>query len=257
LDQEEVQKKVEWQLMDSLVKFPSTPHLAVLGGASVREDKVMTPVQRDHFLAHEVIVEEKIDGANLGISFDSEGVIRLQNRGSFLQEPMTGQWKALPDWLVRCSDRLLDVLADQYILFGEWCYAKHSIFYDHLPDWFVGFDVFDRTANRFVCRDVRDRLLASLELYVVPCLASGRLNLAEITASLGQSHFGSAPAEGLYLRYDDGDWLGNRAKLVRPSFIQAINEHWSSRSLEVNRLAVQKKTYCGEKGKGSGAFLGD
>lgn len=229
--------------MDSFVKFPSTPHLAVLDGATVRVDKVLTPVERDRFLDHNVIVEEKIDGANLGISFDSTGTIRAQNRGSLLQGPMTGQWKILPDWLAIRSDRLFDVLMDRYFLFGEWCYAKHSIFYDQLPDWFVAFDVFDSQANRFVCRDVRDRLLASLELYVVPCLASGRLSLAEITASLGQSHFGITPAEGLYLRYDDGDWLGNRAKLVRPSFIQAIDEHWSSRPLEANLLAIPKETY--------------
>ena len=226
----------------SFAKFPSTPHLTVLDGATVRHDKVLTPLERDRFLDHDLIVEEKIDGANLGISFDSTGELQAQNRGSFLKEPMTGQWKTLPDWLIRCSDCLLDVLADKYILFGEWCYAKHSILYNRLPDWFIGFDVFDRKANRFVCRDARDRMLESLQLDVVPCLANGRLTLGEITAHLGQSHFGNAPAEGLYLRYDDGDWLGSRAKLVRPSFIQAIDDHWSSRPLEVNRLAIPKET---------------
>lgn len=229
--------------MDSFVKFPSTPHLAVLDGATVRDDKVLTPVERDRFLDHDMIVEEKIDGANLGISFDSTGVIRAQNRGSLLREPMTGQWKKLPEWLAIHSDRLFDVLTDRYVLFGEWCYAKHSIFYDRLPDWFVGFDVFDSQANQFICRDARDRLLASLQLYVVPCLASGRLTLGEIIMSLGQSHFGSAPAEGLYLRFDEDNWLGQRAKLVRPGFIQAIAEHWSNRPLEVNRLAVPKETF--------------
>lgn len=228
--------------MDSFVKFPSTPHLTVLDGATVRDDKVLTPVERDRFLDHDVIVEEKIDGANLGISFDRMGEIQAQNRGSLLKEPLTGQWKTLPDWLAIRGDCFFDVLMDRYILFGEWCYARHSIFYDQLPDWFVGFDIFDSQANRFVCRDVRDRLFARLELFVVPCLSSGRLTLAEIIASLGQSHFSNAPAEGLYLRYDDGDWLGNRAKLVRPSFIQTIDEHWSSRPLEVNRLTIPKET---------------
>lgn len=229
--------------MDSFVKFPSTPHLSVLDGATIRDDKVLTPVERDRFLSHDVIVEEKIDGANLGISFDSTGTIRAQNRGSFLIGPSTGQWKTLPDWLAIHSERFFDVLTDRYILFGEWCYAKHSIFYDRLPDWFVGFDVFDSRANRFVCRDVRDRLMASLDLHVVPCLASGRLTFGEVKESLGPSHFGNAPAEGIYLRYNDGDWLGHRAKLVRPGFIQAIEEHWASRPLEVNRLAVPTETY--------------
>ena len=227
--------------MLSFAKFPSTPHLTVLDGATVRDDKVLTPMERDRFLSHDVIVEEKIDGANLGISFDNAGAILAQNRGSILQEPMAGQWKTLPDWLSVHSDRFFDVLTDRYILFGEWCYAKHSIFYDQLPDWFVGFDVFDSQAKRFVCRDVRDRILESLQLHVVPRIASGLLTLREVTASLGQSHFGNAPAEGVYLRYDDGDWLKGRAKLVRPSFIQSIDTHWSRGPLKVNRLAVQKE----------------
>jgi hypothetical protein len=43
--------------------------------------------------------------------------------------------------------------------------------------------------------------------------------------------------EGLYLRRDQGGFLEARAKLVRPEFVQAIEEHWSSRTLERNGLA--------------------
>lgn len=142
--------------MGSFVKFPSTPHLTVLDGTTIRDDKVLTPMERERLLAHEVIIEEKIDGANLGISFDNAGTIRAQNRGAILQLPMTGQWKALPEWLAFRRELLFEVLSDRYILFGEWCYAKHSIFYNQLPDWFVGFDVFDSRKNRFVSREARD-----------------------------------------------------------------------------------------------------
>lgn len=63
-------------------KFPRTPHLANLGSSSVRDDKVFTDRERANFLEHEVTLEEKIDGANLGISFDEEGNVVLQNRGN-------------------------------------------------------------------------------------------------------------------------------------------------------------------------------
>ncbi len=49
--------------MSNFFKFPPTPHLAVLEGVSVRGDKVMTAQERDAFLSHEILVEEKIDGA--------------------------------------------------------------------------------------------------------------------------------------------------------------------------------------------------
>ena len=82
---------------DSFFKFPSTPHLAALPDVDIREDKVLSESERFDFLRHSLVVEEKVDGANLGISFDSEGNIRAQNRGAYLYPPRSGQWKKLDD----------------------------------------------------------------------------------------------------------------------------------------------------------------
>jgi len=222
--------------VSSFTKFPSTPHLAVLNGASVRDDKVLSLMERDQFLSHKITVEEKIDGANLGISFDDIGHLRLQNRGSILGAPMTGQWKTLTEWITPRTDRLFDLLTNRYILFGEWCYATHSVHYNRLPEWFVGYDVFDSVESQFVCKSRRDELLTTIGIHGAPCLANGYFSLEELIELLGQSHFGDAPAEGLYLRFDDGNWLAQRAKLVRPDFIQSIEKHWSRGPLRVNRL---------------------
>jgi len=225
-----------------LIKFPSTPYLAVLEGASVRDDKILGPKERDQFLSHEVMVEEKVDGANLGISFADDGSLRLQNRGNFLEKPMTGQWKALPEWIGSRTNRLFDLLTNRYILFGEWCYATHSVRYDRLPDWFIGFDIFDREESRFLCKSKRDELFTAVAIQAVPCLAKGAFSLDEIIHLLGLSRYGDIPAEGLYLRYDDGNWLGQRAKLVRPDFTQSIEQHWSRSPLKKNRLANYQST---------------
>lgn len=72
-------------------KFPSTPHLAWLATKPIREDKLMTPVDRTAFLTKELAIEEKIDGANLGSSFSENGQLRLQNQGSWLTTPFQGQ----------------------------------------------------------------------------------------------------------------------------------------------------------------------
>lgn len=42
--------------------------------------------------------------------------------------------------------------------------------------------------------------------------------------------------EGLYLRSDQGDWLVQRAKLVRHDFIQSVEQHWSRSGIKPNRL---------------------
>lgn len=67
-------------MSEDFFKFPSTPHLVILGANVVRDDKVMSERECDEFLRHELVVEEKVDGANLGIAFDSSGNLRTQNR---------------------------------------------------------------------------------------------------------------------------------------------------------------------------------
>ena len=52
-----------------------------------------------------------------------------------------------------------------------------------------------------------------------------------------QSRFGGEAAEGIYIRQDGKDWLNDRAKLVRPEFLQAIEEHWMNHRLKKNLLA--------------------
>ena len=137
---------------DSFYKFPHTPYLISPSVLFDRHDKVLTESEANQFFTMPVFVEEKIDGANLGISFQSDGTIHLQNRGHRIGEPFVGQWEPLTVWLNSRVDCLFDVLMDRYILFGEWCYVTHSIHYDNLPDWFIAFDVFDMHSRRILFR---------------------------------------------------------------------------------------------------------
>ena len=69
-------------------RFPHTPHLAWLGKGTPRDDKVLSPAEVDDFLKYpKVVIEEKLDGANMGISISSEGEVRVQNRGQYLTKP--------------------------------------------------------------------------------------------------------------------------------------------------------------------------
>jgi ATP-dependent RNA circularization protein (DNA/RNA ligase family) len=224
---------------DEFFKFPSTPHLALLGEVTVRGDKVMSESERNDFLRHELVVEEKVDGANLGIAFDAEGNMRAQNRGAYLHLPGTGQWKKLAEWLAIRTESLFEQLTDRCILFGEWCYAQHSVFYGRLPDWFLGFDIYDKTATRFFSCTRRDEVFRALGISQVPEIARGHFTLLELSELLAQSQLGDAPAEGLYLRFDQGDWLVQRAKLVRPAFIQSVEQHWSRSGIKPNRLKLE------------------
>jgi ATP-dependent RNA circularization protein (DNA/RNA ligase family) len=219
-------------------KFPSTPHLVWLGREPVREDKVLTPKEASRFLGGEVIVEEKIDGANLGISVDGTGQLRFQNRGNFLKGPMTGQWRPLRGWASRHLSAFFDHLEPGLILFGEWCHATHSIAYSRLPDWFLVFDVFDSVSGRFWSTARRNRLAKVIGLAVVPQLFEGRVTFADLKKLVAMpSPFAETAREGLYLRRENGGHLEKRAKLVNPEFTQQIAEHWSRGAMRMNQLA--------------------
>lgn len=223
--------------MTVFFRFPRTPHLAWLGQGQPRDDKVLAAHEARELLAHDVVVEEKVDGANLGFSVDEHGALRAQNRGTYLSiDGSHGQFKPLKRWLQPRSHELADALFPDLMLFGEWCYAVHSIRYTRLADWFLAFDVYDRGRGEFWSVARRDALAAALGVALVPRLGSGKFDLPGLTRLLGMSQLSDGPAEGLYVRRDTGERLAARAKLVRREFVQDMDEHWSKKALQMNAL---------------------
>lgn len=224
--------------MTKFFRFPHTPHLAWLGQDTPRDDKVLSPSEAEAFLAHTVVLEEKVDGANLGFSVDGTGAIRAQNRGQYLPRPFTGQFARLNGWLSSHEEALFDALGESLMLFGEWMAAVHSLEYPGLPDYFLVFDVYDKTARRFWSTTRRNTLALRLDLCRIHQIGMGRyqLNALQRALTTTPSTYGVRGCEGVYLRHEDEDWLIARAKLVHPDFVQNIGEHWSSRSLRWNAL---------------------
>lgn len=221
--------------MTAFFRYPHTPHLAWLGESLPREDKVLSESERRELLDYQLVVEEKVDGANIGFSLDDVGELRIQNRGSYLERgSLAPQFRTLFQWADSRSDLLLRHLGPQRILFGEWCFGVHSIRYYELPDWFLAFDVYDRATRRFFDVEARDALARDAGLCLVPRLASGRFTSESLPKLLGKSMLGAARGEGLYLRAVGAPM--RRAKLVAPEFTQAMSEHWSRRRLETNSV---------------------
>ena len=79
-------------------------------------------------------------------------------------KPFEGQWKPLNNWINCHEEKIFDVLMDEFILYGEWCYAKHSVYYDNLPDWFIGFDIFDIKRRRFLSVQQRNLMLNQMNV---------------------------------------------------------------------------------------------
>jgi len=232
--------------MPDFFRFPHTPHLAWLGKDTPRDDKVLSKIEAQQFLAQIVTAEEKIDGANLGISLDEQGQLRCQNRGQYLNKPYTGQFSRLSAWLSQNETALREHLLPHLILFGEWCAAKHSITYHGLTDWFLVFDVYDKHEQQFWSSERRNQFANTAGLHTVSLVYQGKTTLTELKKYLDRtSHYAQHTIEGLVIRQENADYCLARAKLVRPDFTQAIEEHWRNKAIEWNRTVDlnRNKTY--------------
>lgn len=228
--------------MTSFYRYPHTPHLAWLGSGNPRNDKVLTHAERNAFLNAALVVEEKVDGANIGFSVSENGDIKIQNRGSYLErDRVAPQFRTVFRWLDFHADALRRNLGDSRILFGEWCYAVHTVRYTQLPDWFLAFDVYDQKSAKFLTAGERDAVIRQVGIELVPRLATGLLTFDALKGLLGTSTLGAERGEGLYLRW--GNVSFRRAKLVTPAFTQSVAEHWSKRLLQTNSLAEQVPSY--------------
>ena len=161
------------------LKFPHTPHLAWLAPGQPRGDKILSPDAAAQFLNGDVVVEEKVDGTNVGFSL-LDGTVVVQSRGQYVRRPAHPQFEPLWPWLTHRQAAIAGALGSDLVLFGEWCYAVHSVHYQALPDWFLGFDVYDRGVRRFWSVARRNELLHRIGLFSVPELGRGHYDTGDL-----------------------------------------------------------------------------
>lgn len=211
-----------------------------------------------------------MDGANCAISFSQDGELLLQSRGHYLSGgPREAQFQLFKSWAHRFAGEFWEVLGTRYVMYGEWLYAKHTVFYDRLPHYFHEFDVLDQERDCFLDTPARASLLEELPICSVPVLFCGegealgnpsdlvkpslykspdwRDKLRQLALETGQSPElvqsqtdSSDLAEGLYLKVESEGVVQERLKWVRWNFVQSVVEsgsHWHDRPLLPNQLA--------------------
>lgn len=250
--------------MERIIKYPRTPHL--VGSGIQAGDEDLSQVPFSEILGKNIVIEEKIDGANCGISFQN-GELLLQSRGHYLVGGNRERHYALLKKFGAENHALLySILGERYIMYGEWMYAKHRIYYDALPEYFLEFDIFDKENKIFLDTPTRAKMLENSPVKSVPTLCQGVFkNKTEILKFLGKSAFISdknkenlalecekqgvpyADAldkselsgymEGLYIKVEENGEVKSRVKFVKPAFKQVkTDEHWFENIIIPNKL---------------------
>jgi hypothetical protein len=234
---------------DDFVKYPRTPHL--VGSKGTDDDKHLGREESEAFIADpSLIVEEKLDGTNVGIHFTTRGRMVLQCRGHEITEGMHPQYDLFKQWTSVKRPALEAMLGSRFILYGEWLYAKHSVHYRKLPHFFFEFDIYDKDAEEFLGLETRVEMLEGTGLQTVPVVGRGRITADELEALIGPSAFDSSfddPTtritdnlmEGLYCRTEAKGFVTGRAKMLRSEFVEKVkqSEHWQHQKMIPNLLA--------------------
>jgi RNA ligase len=233
---------------DTFIKYPRTPHL--FGSRGTDDDKYLDRGESSELIAdRSLIVEEKLDGTNVGIHFTTAGRMVLQCRGHEITEGMHAQYDLFKQWTMGKRPVLETKLSDRFILFGEWLYARHSLHYRRLPHYFFEFDIYDKQWGEFLDLETRLVLLEGTGVLTVPVIHRGELDEDQLQSLIGPSQFESVFSdpisgredrlmEGLYLRTEATGRVTRRAKLVRPEFVEKVRQskHWQHQAVVPNQL---------------------
>jgi hypothetical protein len=203
-------------------KYGRTHHLPTSPGAS-SDDKVMQTI--DALIAGELVVTEKMDGENTTI----------HRHGSHARSP-DSRYHPSRDWLKAFAAGISSRLSEDERVVGEYLFARHSVGYDRLPSYFLGFawiigdivQAWDDTIGRF----------AGLGVTPVPVLYRGayRPRLFEsLAASLDLRR-----QEGFVARtagaFAESDMPARMGKYVREGHVQS-DTHWTKAEIVRNGLA--------------------
>ena len=195
------------------VKYPRTHHVPWSPGIT-DDDRVMKSME--HFEGQRVVVTVKKDGENTNLYRDYFHARSIDSRN----HPSR-------NWVKNFCAKMSHEIPEQWRVCGENLFARHSIAYDDLPTYFMGFSIWDST-NTCLSWDDTQLWFELLGIHSVPVLYDGIYDEKIIKSLWDQSKWNTM--EGYVLRTADsfkyGDFRKNVAKFVRPNHVQPSAHHW-------------------------------
>jgi len=162
----------------------------------------LKPALADGFQAgDEVIIQEKIDGANFSIRYDRESdqVMAFSRKKQLdFSETLRGAWT----WSQQLNkEAVAEVLGSNLILFGEWL-CKHTVLYPadrYSKPYF--YDVYDVAAEQYLPQCEVKTIVEKLGLTYVPVFYEGKfVSWEHAMQFVGRTQLGGDYGEGIVIK---------------------------------------------------------
>jgi len=209
----------------SRYKYPRTRH-APWSRSKGEDDKEHATMEQ--FIGREVVVTEKMDGENTTMYRDHYHARSLDSRHHPSRDAVKAIW-----------GNIRYMIPEGFRLCGENMYAEHSIAYDDLESYFLGFSVWD---DRNVKLAYDEGLALMQEWGVTPVRELYRGVYDEALIKRLWTPESASRVEGYVIQvveeipYEDfGTYV---AKFVRPKHVQT-DEHWMSKAVVPNKLKAR------------------
>lgn len=223
---ESVQKilKDVLHLFTKYVKYGRTNHLPWSDGVH-DDDRVLSSLEQ--FYGKEIVVTEKMDGENTTIY------------NNYLHaRSIDGRSHESRNWVKNFAASWQYYLSDDERICGENLYAKHSIGYDDLPSYFLGFSMW--SGERRLHWDDMLENFDILGISTAKTLYRGKWD-EEVIRNLWSSDQWDS-CEGYVLTTVDGfnfrDFRKYVGKFVRKNHVQTAKHHWASQKIIPNTLVA-------------------
>ena len=207
---------------DEYVKYPRTHHLPWSKGIT-DDDRVIDSME--HFVGKNIVVTEKMDGENSSMYRDYYHARSIDSRN----HPSR-------NWVKNFWSQICHEIPQGWRVCGENMFAQHSISYENLESYFLGFSIW---TDLNICLSWKETLeyFELMGITPVKVLYSGIYDEA-VVCKLNNRNWNDH--EGYVLRLADEfhykDFRRSAAKFVREGHVQTVKHWMHGKPVEPNKL---------------------
>ena len=214
----------------TIMKYPRTLYLSFSPSKDNKDVRKDGLFDLNNFIGKDLIITEKMDGSNCQMDCNH---IAARN-GYDAKHPSFAMAKAI-------HNTIKDCIPSNIIVFGEWLYATHSIYYNNLNGYYQVFACYNKDTDTWLGIDDVWKIADKLRLPQVPQVIilnpCNNIKLLQEVIKWEGDRVIASGSEGIVIRNcsEFSDFKTNVAKYVRANHVQT-DEHWSKKAIERNLL---------------------